>query len=109
MIPKGLLRPLSVAFVIALFTPILAACGAGSGTTINVGTKDFAEEYIVGNMYKLLLEDAGFKVNLKTDLPTPAAQSRDGVERARPLPGVHRHRPRHRAEAPRPERPRRHL
>ena len=78
MIPKGLLRPLSVAFVIALFTPILAACGiggSGSGTTINVGAKDFAEEYIVGNMYKLLLEDAGFKVNLKTDLPTPAAQA----------------------------------
>lgn len=76
MIPKGLVRPLSVAFVIALFTPILAACGVGgSGTTINVGAKDFAEEYILGNMYKLLLEDAGFKVNLKTDLPTPAAQA----------------------------------
>ncbi len=75
MIPKSLLRPLSVAFVIALFTPILAACGAGSGATINVGTKDFAEEYILGNMYKLLLEDAGFKVNLKTDLATAAAQA----------------------------------
>ena len=78
MIPKALLRPLSFAFVVALFTPILAACGvggSGSGATINVGAKDFAEEYILGNMYKLLLEDAGFKVNLKTDLATPAAQA----------------------------------
>jgi osmoprotectant transport system substrate-binding protein len=80
MIPKSLVRPFSVAFVIALFTPILVACGvggsgSGSGATINVGAKDFAEEYILGNMYKLLLEDAGFKVNLKTDLPTAAAQA----------------------------------
>jgi osmoprotectant transport system substrate-binding protein len=51
-----------------------AAVLTGSGT-INVGAKDFAEEYIVGNMYKLLLEDAGYTVNLKTDLPTPAAQA----------------------------------
>ena len=47
-----------------LWLPVLAACGTtGTGATINVGTKDFAEEYIVGNMYKLLLEDVGFKVN----------------------------------------------
>lgn len=76
MFAKRLTRPLSLAFIVALFAPVLASCGVGgSGTTINVGTKDFAEEYIVGNMYKLLLEDAGFKVNLKTDLPTPAAQA----------------------------------
>lgn len=68
-------RFLSLAFVVVLFAPLLASCGVGSSTTLNVGTKDFAEEYIVGNMYKLLLEDAGFKVNLKTDLPTPAAQA----------------------------------
>ena len=75
MSPKQLPRFLSIAFVFALFAPVLASCGVGGGGTLNVGTKDFAEEYIVGNMYKLLLEDAGFKVNLKTDLPTPAAQA----------------------------------
>ena len=75
MIPKRS-RPLSLLVVLGLFLPILAACGgSGSGTTINVGAKDFAEEYIVGNMYKLLLEEAGFKVNLKTDLATNAAQA----------------------------------
>ncbi len=75
MSPKKPFRFLSIAFIFALFAPVLASCGVGSSATINVGTKDFAEEYIVGNMYKLLLEDAGFKVNLKTDLPTPAAQA----------------------------------
>jgi osmoprotectant transport system substrate-binding protein len=74
--PKRLARFFSIALIVALFGPTLAACGnAGSGATINVGAKDFAEQYIVGNMYKLLLEDAGFKVNLKTDLATPAAQA----------------------------------
>lgn len=75
MSPRKPFRFLSLAFVVALFAPVLASCGVGGGTTINVGTKDFAEEYIVGNMYKLLLEDAGFKVNLKTDLQTPTAQA----------------------------------
>ncbi len=91
MSPKKSFRFLSLALLFALFAPVLASCGTqsgsgsagssgspvsgGNGATINVGTKDFAEEYIVGNMYKLLLEDAGFKVNLKTDLPTPAAQA----------------------------------
>jgi osmoprotectant transport system substrate-binding protein len=78
MSPRKLPPFLSIAFIFALFAPVLASCGvggSGSGATINVGTKDFAEEYIVGNMYKLLLEDAGFKVNLKTDLQTAAAQA----------------------------------
>jgi osmoprotectant transport system substrate-binding protein len=75
MSPKKPFRFLSLTLLFALFAPVLASCGVGGSTTLNVGTKDFAEEYIVGNMYKLLLEDAGFKVNLKTDLPTPAAQA----------------------------------
>jgi osmoprotectant transport system substrate-binding protein len=81
MIPKRWTHTLSLTFMLALFVPVLAACGAGAATatpqaaTINVGAKDFAEEYIVGNMYKLMLEDAGFKINLKTDLATPAAQA----------------------------------
>jgi osmoprotectant transport system substrate-binding protein len=78
MSPKRLPRFLSLALLVALFVPVLASCGvggSGSGATINVGTKDFPEQYIIGNMYKLLLEEAGFKVNLKTDLPTPAAQA----------------------------------
>jgi osmoprotectant transport system substrate-binding protein len=64
-----------LAFAVCL--PLLAACGAAgsSNTTLRVGTKDFTEEYIVGEMYRLLLQDAGFKVELKRNLPTPAAQT----------------------------------
>jgi osmoprotectant transport system substrate-binding protein len=82
MIPSKRLRALSLVLVLGLFLPILSACGtrdgAGSTTsdvTLRVGAKDFTEEYIVGHMYKLLLEEAGFKVELKTDIPTPAAQA----------------------------------
>jgi osmoprotectant transport system substrate-binding protein len=58
-------------FTVAVITLILAlalsACGgknsdSGSGTTIRVGTKDFTENLIVGEMYAIALEDAGYKV-----------------------------------------------
>lgn len=38
----------------------LAACGAGGGDTIRVGSKEFTEQYILGNMYEMLLDNAGF-------------------------------------------------
>jgi len=76
MSPAKWLRALSLLAALGLFLPILSACGAGgSGTTLRVGTKNFTEEYIVGEMYKLLLEEAGFKVELKKDLTTPTAQA----------------------------------
>lgn len=45
----------------------LAACGnneekSGEEKTIRVGTKDFTENLIVGELYSLALEDAGFEV-----------------------------------------------
>ncbi|GAC1397111.1 MAG: hypothetical protein NVSMB52_10790 [Chloroflexota bacterium] len=39
--------------------------------TINVGTKNFGEEYLISDMYKLLLQKAGFNVNIH-DLATTA-------------------------------------
>lgn len=36
--------------------------GANKATTIKVGTKDFTENLIVGELYALALEDAGYKV-----------------------------------------------
>ncbi len=54
-----------------------AAAGAVrlSGT-VKVGTKDFTEEFIVGQMYKLLLEQAGAKVDYKQNLGgTPICQA----------------------------------
>ena len=40
---------------------VLSACGgAAEQTTITVGSKEFTEQYLLGNMYQMLLEDAGF-------------------------------------------------
>ncbi len=49
--------------------------GKFSGT-IRVGSKDFTEEFIVGNIYALLLENAGAKVDRKLNLGgTPVCQA----------------------------------
>lgn len=42
--------------------------GAASGTTISVGSKDFIEAFILGEMYALLLEEQGFTVERKFNL-----------------------------------------
>ena len=47
---------------------------ASGGETIRVGSKNFTEEYILAEMYALLLEDAGFEVERKLNLgATPIA------------------------------------
>lgn len=62
----------------ALASPaIIAACG-GSGTqsgakpALTVGSKNFTEELIVGNMAAILLRDAGYKVSTKLNLGSTA-------------------------------------
>ncbi len=56
---------------------VLSACGgSASSTPIKVGSKDFTEEFIVGEMYALMLENEGFKVERKHNLGgTPVAQA----------------------------------
>jgi osmoprotectant transport system substrate-binding protein len=63
-------RFLSIALSLALLLPVLAACGTeggsgaqGGGTPIKVASKGFNEAKILGEMYALLLEDAGLKVD----------------------------------------------
>jgi len=47
-----------------------------AGASVTVASKDFTEEFIVGEMYAQLLESAGFKVNRKINLGgTPVAQA----------------------------------
>ena len=57
----------------------LAACGdddstsspsadAPSGPPIRIGTKNFTEQYILGELYKQALESRGFRVQLKDDI-----------------------------------------
>ncbi len=56
---------------------IAAACGGGSGEdTVSVGSKDFTEQLIIGEMYALVLEENGFTVERKLNLGgTPVAQA----------------------------------
>ncbi|MEB3289695.1 MAG: glycine betaine ABC transporter substrate-binding protein [Leptolyngbya sp.] len=59
----------------------VAACGGGgngggSQNTVSVGSKDFTEQLIIGEMYALVLEEAGLRVNRKLNLGgTPVAQA----------------------------------
>lgn len=49
-------------------TVVLAGCGGGDDKTVTVASKDFTEQFILGEMYALLLEDAGYTVERKLNL-----------------------------------------
>jgi osmoprotectant transport system substrate-binding protein len=69
---------LRIGLVLVLVSMLAAACGGqgASQVTVKVGSKDFTEEFILGEMYALLLEDAGFKVERKLNLGgTPVAHA----------------------------------
>lgn len=56
--------------------PIPTAQAASTAATIKIGSKDFTEEFILAEMYALLLENAGFKVERKFNLGgTPIAHA----------------------------------
>lgn len=71
-------RFVGVVSVVLLAAVVLAACGGSAGTqkSVVVGSKDFAEQYILAEMYAQVLEDAGFTVERKLGLAgTPVAQA----------------------------------
>jgi osmoprotectant transport system substrate-binding protein len=73
-----LIRRSFVLLVLALLTTLtVIACGSGgSGGTVKVGSKDFTEQFILGEMYALVLENSGIKVERKLNLGgTPVAQA----------------------------------
>jgi osmoprotectant transport system substrate-binding protein len=47
--------------LLLLFAFVVSSCG-GTSDTIRIGSKEFTEQYILGNMYAQLLEDAGYTV-----------------------------------------------
>ncbi len=62
--------------LLLLSAVILSACGGSGNKTITVGSKDFTEQYIIGEMYALVLENAGYTVERKLGLGgTPVAQA----------------------------------
>ena len=42
---------------------------------VTVGNKNFTEQYVVGQLMKQLLEDRGFKVDLRSDLTSMALRA----------------------------------
>ena len=59
---------LGVAIVIGLFAAVLARPAHSAGTTVIVGTKNFPEEFILGQLYKQALEAKGFSVSYKENI-----------------------------------------
>lgn len=51
---------LMIAILALLLVLALSACGGAGGDTIRIGSKEFTEQYLLGNMYEMLLDDAGF-------------------------------------------------
>ena len=68
-------RRLVVPLLLALLT-MFSAIACNSSTGIKVGSKDFTEQFILGEMYALVLENQGLKVERKLNLGgTPVAQA----------------------------------
>src|SRR4051794_39756966 len=73
-------RARAMAAAAALLIALLSGCGGGGsgkgGTTatrgggpqITIGTKNFPEQFILGELYKQALEAKGFRVRLKSDI-----------------------------------------
>jgi len=73
---KILRRWLTRLLLMGLTLSLVVACMGGGGDTIRVGSKDFTEQLILGEMYALALEDAGYPVERKLNLGgTPVAQA----------------------------------
>ena len=69
-------RRLSILLLLALLTALTVLGCSGNGGAIKVASKDFTEEFILGEMYALVLENSGLKVERKLNLGgTPVAQA----------------------------------
>ena len=62
---------LAVAIVIGLLAAVVAApahAKSAAGPTIVIGTKNFGEEYVLGELYKQALEAKGFTISYKENI-----------------------------------------
>ena len=60
---------------VLMATAVLSGCGGGGDKTVTVASKDFTEQFILGEMYSLMLENAGYTVERKLNLGgTPVTQ-----------------------------------
>ena len=64
----------SISLGVALLIGLVAAGGGAAGTTrpsavtVTIGTKNFTEEFILGQLYKQALEAKGYKVDYKENI-----------------------------------------
>lgn len=77
---KGIKRSIALFLLVLLTAFTVIACNsAGEGSAsapIKVGSKDFTEEFVLGEMYALMLENQGLSVERKLNLGgTPVAQA----------------------------------
>ncbi len=72
MVRKHARRAVKAAFAVALAIPIVLGGTANAQTTatptITVGTKNFTEAYVLGQLYKQALQAKGFKVAYKENI-----------------------------------------
>ena len=75
---SGIMRQMVVWACVVAFLVLGAAGVASAKKEVVVGSKNFTEQYIIGQMMKQILEDRGFDVELKSDLTSMAL--RGGLE-----------------------------
>ena len=71
MVRKHARRAVKAAFAVALAIPIVLGGTANAKTTaptITIGTKNFTEQYVLGQLYKQALQAKGFKVAYKENI-----------------------------------------
>jgi osmoprotectant transport system substrate-binding protein len=71
VVRKHARRAVKAAFAVALAIPIVLGGTANAKTTaptITIGTKNFTEQYVLGQLYKQALEAKGFKVAYKENI-----------------------------------------
>jgi osmoprotectant transport system substrate-binding protein len=61
-------RPGLAAFLLAVLLAVFAGTATAAPPTVVLGTKNFSEEYILGQLYKQALEAKGFKVSYKENI-----------------------------------------
>ncbi|MCK4817768.1 hypothetical protein KA005_18505 [bacterium] len=66
---------ISLMLVMAFVLSVSVCALAGSKGKIVVGTKDYTEQWIDGWLVKLLLEDRGYDVKLRLNLPSPTLRA----------------------------------
>lgn len=72
---KSIGRLISLSLLAFLATVLVASCNQTT-TAIKIGSKDFTEQFILGEMYALVLENRGLPVERKLNLGgTPVAQA----------------------------------